>query len=348
MKISVAFAWFIAIFHPSLEIDLSRCGTSVGCLRSPDGCKDDACDVAALWSKGATGNTIDFEITAKGNSYVAIGFSKDTDMPEDAGLTLTSSSSTGGFVTCKFTHGTKKQHASNARMRSKSLVDLLSTTESGGSSEGTARKSVLHKVHGSSVSWCWPSYVWSLFQVHRSLMVLALLLTVSAFIIIFVQVKEYTQFSGDSYFKQSHPPMGIVITALVIINPIMTFFRCHPGAKYRAVFDWAHFSVGMSALILSFINVFSGVTLGGFKDSVMWVMAAYIIFYVIIMLVMEAHKCSKCSGSGKSKSMELRSKSSRGSDPPSPPSLIFKYSMLIIFMSASVGLFAVMLILVVV
>ena len=45
------------------------------------------------------------------------------------------------------------------------------------------------------LSWCWPSYVWSLFQVHRSLMVLALLLTVSAFIIIFVQVKEYTQVS---------------------------------------------------------------------------------------------------------------------------------------------------------
>ena len=53
------------------------------------------------------------------------------------------------------------------------------------------------------------------------------------------------------------------------------------------------------------INVFSGVTLGGFKDSVMWVMAAYIIFYVIIMLVMEAHKCSKCSGSGGLASLSL-------------------------------------------
>ena len=43
--------------------------------------------------------------------------------------------------------------------------------------------------------------------------------------------------------------------------------------------------------LLAVINIFSGVILGDFADSVMWVMAAYVGFYVLAMLVMEVHKC---------------------------------------------------------
>ena len=42
--------------------------------------------------------------------------------------------------------------------------------------------------------------------------------------------------------------------------------------------------------MLAAINIFSGVKLGGFRDGVMWVMAAYIAFYVLVMIAMEVHK----------------------------------------------------------
>ncbi|KAI0224795.1 putative ferric-chelate reductase 1 [Lamellibrachia satsuma] len=449
MKVLVVFLWLLAIFHSSLEIDLSGCGVSAGCLRQPNGCTGDSCDVAAIWSKGTTEDTLKFAITAKASGYVSIGFSMDKSMGDDsvidcivkdkevilqpsynekgirhnirlklsleqAGLSLTSSSNTGGRLTCEFTRNisvpgqnnvfdlakekyyvmlaygdlksdkTKRQHSGNSRILSHDLVNLTAAGESPSSSTGSSRRSVLHKTHGVLMiaAWvvaaatgmfiarhyktAWPkstllsTKVW--FVIHRSLMVLAFLCTVAAFIIIFVQVKDYSQFSGDAGFLQAHPPMGIAITALVIINPIMTFFRCSPGAKNRALFDWAHFSVGMSALIMSFINVFSGVKLGGFKDSVMWVMAAYIVFYIIVMVVMEAQKFFT-SKRARSNSMEM-DPSDKG-DPSSNKTLLgkgikvvprqfsqstlsFKYCMLVIFSSVSVGLFAVMLILIIV
>ena len=61
-------------------MDLGQCGDTAGCLRSPNKCTGDSCNVAAMWSTGTNNDVIDFVITAKASGYVSIGFSNDKSM----------------------------------------------------------------------------------------------------------------------------------------------------------------------------------------------------------------------------------------------------------------------------
>jgi len=67
--------------------------------------------------------------------------------------------------------------------------------------------------------------VW--FTFHRSLMILTVLFTIISIIIIFVHAGRWTKEAG------AHPITGIIVLVLAVIQPIMAFFRPHPGeAKY--------------------------------------------------------------------------------------------------------------------
>jgi len=57
---------------------------------------------------------------------------------------------------------------------------------------------------------------------------------------------------------RAHPIIGIVVTALTLINPIMALFRPHPGTPRRPIFNWAHWFVGTSARILAIVAIFLG------------------------------------------------------------------------------------------
>ncbi|KAM7431939.1 DOMON domain-containing protein frrs1L [Porites harrisoni] len=61
------------------------------------------------------------------------------------------------------------------------------------------------------------------FTVHRTLMIITLLLTITGTIVIFVFIDGY------SSSAQPHPSLGIVTIALALIQPIMAAFRPHPG-----------------------------------------------------------------------------------------------------------------------
>ncbi|XP_025109625.1 putative ferric-chelate reductase 1 homolog [Pomacea canaliculata] len=171
-------------------------------------------------------------------------------------------------------------------------------------------KSQLVKAHGSlmMVAWIfaaslgivmaryfkpmWPDSklfgqkVW--FQIHRGSMVLVLLCTVIAFIIIFVKVGDYSELSGEDY-KKAHPVLGIIVTALCIINPIMALFRCHPGTKNRPIFNWAHWAVGFVAYILGVITIFFGVKLEGADapEYIVYVLAAFVCWQILVFLILE-------------------------------------------------------------
>ena len=56
----------------------------------------------------------------------------------------------------------------------------------------------------------------------------------------------------------AHPILGIIVTALVLINPTMALFRPHPGTAHRPIFNWAHFLVGTVARILGVVTIFFG------------------------------------------------------------------------------------------
>ncbi|KAK3591241.1 hypothetical protein CHS0354_010609 [Potamilus streckersoni] len=133
------------------------------------------------------------------------------------------------------------------------------------------------------------------FQVHRSTMVSCFVLTSIAFIIIFVESGGYSNIpKREGYqYLQAHPVLGIIVTILCVSNPIMTFFRPHPGTKYRPIFNWAHWGVGMSAYILSAICICFGFQLkkSGTPEYAVNIMIGYVVYIIVIDIAMELIDC---------------------------------------------------------
>ncbi|KAL3869445.1 hypothetical protein ACJMK2_042126 [Sinanodonta woodiana] len=133
------------------------------------------------------------------------------------------------------------------------------------------------------------------FQVHRATMVSCFVLTAIAFIIIFVESGGYSNIpKREGYqYLQAHPVLGIIVTILCVSNPIMTLFRPHPGTKYRPIFNWAHWAVGMSGYILSAICICFGFQLkkSGTPDYAVNIMIGYVVYIIVIDIAMELIDC---------------------------------------------------------
>ncbi|XP_075912356.1 putative ferric-chelate reductase 1 isoform X3 [Petromyzon marinus] len=91
--------------------------------------------------------------------------------------------------------------------------------------------------------------VW--FQLHRGLMVLAVLTTITAFVIPFCYRLGW---SG-----RAHSVLGCIVMFLALMQPIMAVFRPHPNTPMRPLFNWAHWFVGTAARILAAACLFLGV-----------------------------------------------------------------------------------------
>lgn len=76
-------------------------------------------------------------------------------------------------------------------------------------------------------------------------MICTWLLTMAAFILIFVELK------GWSSEQNPHAILGTITTILCFIQPIGAAFRPHPGHKYRPLFNWGHWLGGNLAHILA-------------------------------------------------------------------------------------------------
>ncbi|KAK3603380.1 hypothetical protein CHS0354_025992 [Potamilus streckersoni] len=137
--------------------------------------------------------------------------------------------------------------------------------------------------------------VW--FQIHRTCMTLTFTCTAAAFVVIFVKVGGLSQISpseGYEYTKY-HPYLGIAVTSLTTLNPIMAFFRPHPGEKYRPMFNWAHWFVGISAHILAAITIFFGLNLemAGVNYTANYMMVGYVGAFALVQLILEIYRRSR-------------------------------------------------------
>ena len=85
------------------------------------------------------------------------------------------------------------------------------------------------------------------------LMVITWILTVIAFILIFIELGGWTSLPVTT---NPHAVIGVVTTALAFIQPFMAYFRPHPGTPKRFIFNWAHWLVGNSSHILGSTFIF--------------------------------------------------------------------------------------------
>ena len=69
-------------------------------------------------------------------------------------------------------------------------------------------------------------------------------LTIVAFVLIFVELGGWTSIPAT---QNPHAVIGLITTLLAFIQPVMAYFRPHPDAPRRFIFNWAHWTVGKSA-----------------------------------------------------------------------------------------------------
>ena len=88
--------------------------------------------------------------------------------------------------------------------------------------------------------------VW--FFSHRLLMAAAWALTLLALVAVVVELGGWTSLAPS---KNPHAVIGAVCVALCFVQPVMAFFRPHPDAGRRYLFNCAHWVVGNVANILA-------------------------------------------------------------------------------------------------
>lgn len=123
------------------------------------------------------------------------------------------------------------------------------------------------------------------FVYHRILLAITWALTVIAFIIIFVELGGWTSIPVTS---NPHAVIGVITTVLAFIQPFMAYFRPHPEAPRRYIFNWAHWLVGKSAHTLGIVCIFLAVGLdkAAIPYWVTWLLVTYTVVHVLGHLIL--------------------------------------------------------------
>ncbi|XP_067845769.1 putative ferric-chelate reductase 1 [Heptranchias perlo] len=90
------------------------------------------------------------------------------------------------------------------------------------------------------------------FQLHWSLMVLTVAVTITGFVLAFVQVK------GWSYNAGAHPVLGCIVMGLALIQPTVAICRPSPDHNRRHLFNWFHTFMALVIKCLAVATLFLG------------------------------------------------------------------------------------------
>ncbi|KAL4232478.1 DOMON domain-containing protein frrs1L [Mactra antiquata] len=137
------------------------------------------------------------------------------------------------------------------------------------------------------------------FVIHRTLMFTAVTCVIAAMVIIFYEnggFQQITSVARGKEYTKAHPYLGIVVTVLALINPLMAVVRPSPDHPSRPMFNWAHFTVGTAAHIIAVITVFLGIHLSKAKvnEYAEYVVIVYYVIFVLVQCILEIHKkCNK-------------------------------------------------------
>ncbi|CAH3043688.1 unnamed protein product, partial [Porites lobata] len=166
------------------------------------------------------------------------------------------------------------------------------------------------------------------FTVHRTLMIITLLLTITGTIVIFVFIDGY------SSSAQPHPSLGIVTIALALIQPIMAAFRPHPGEPKREIFNWCHRIVGIGALVMAIVTIDYGlatekVGLGkeGFRAIIAFIIGiGLIIMFEFYLFITKINKEKRTVSSNNSRDIQMEPTGQQTAQPH--PKMSIKEAML--------------------
>ncbi|XP_075038628.1 putative ferric-chelate reductase 1 [Mixophyes fleayi] len=123
------------------------------------------------------------------------------------------------------------------------------------------------------------------FQAHFFLMVLTVILTIIAFIMVFVEVAGW---SGDT---GAHPILGCIVMILSFLQPIAALFRPDPKSKRRFIFNWGHTINALVIKILAVATIFLGLILVD-SSTTQWlakVMGGFIAWEILFYIILQTN-----------------------------------------------------------
>ncbi|BFY99947.1 hypothetical protein BsWGS_02987 [Bradybaena similaris] len=137
-------------------------------------------------------------------------------------------------------------------------------------------------------------HVW--YHIHRMFMGTTTLLTLTAFIVILIEAKGYSYIPdvpGKTY-RLIHPPLGLVVVVLAMVNPLMALFRPDLKSPSRKVFNWGHWGCGMLAWLLSLLLMVIGLDLNksGADVEAIFVLFAFVGYQLVIDIVLRVVPCA--------------------------------------------------------
>ncbi|KAK3595291.1 hypothetical protein CHS0354_010901 [Potamilus streckersoni] len=134
------------------------------------------------------------------------------------------------------------------------------------------------------------SKAWS--KVHRLFVVTTVLGFITGLIVMFVGVEGIsTVLKHDiSSFKSAHPVLGLLVTFLALLCPILLIFRPLQGTASRFVFNWIFWLVESITLILAVVTIFAGLKLseGSIPSYLEYLIIGYAAYQVITTVVFES------------------------------------------------------------
>lgn len=146
---------------------------------------------------------------------------------------------------------------------------------------------------------CWNRYqlfrqkIW--FQIHRMCMITVALCTISGFVLIFVEVKGFSKGSKPV----THAALGITVTALCILNPVMAVFRPPPQHPRRPIFNWLHFFAGQSAHIMTIPMVYLALQFSKVSAPswIKWIYTSIVVLHFFVEIILSIFKYVKIPSS---------------------------------------------------
>jgi hypothetical protein len=133
---------------------------------------------------------------------------------------------------------------------------------------------------------------------HRTLMMLVWCLTIAAFVLIILEIKGVSK----TFNSNPHALIGFITVGLCFLQPFLALIRPAPSARYRGIFNWAHWLIGNAAQILGIVCIFYAVDLDKAqlpRPETDWLLVGFVGFHFLAHLLLAALSC--CSESSSSK-----------------------------------------------
>ncbi|CAF3405760.1 unnamed protein product [Rotaria sp. Silwood1] len=130
------------------------------------------------------------------------------------------------------------------------------------------------------------------FQMHRSILILAVITTLIGLVIVLVKGdNETVEHNRDKSRLTAHRVLGFIIVGSALLQVGMGLFRCGPQSPSRFIFNWIHRSVGIIAFVFSIPTLFLVASvLQNNQTGLMIILSLWAAWIVIIVIVLEIIK----------------------------------------------------------